>query len=89
MDVVHSQVAQCAELEFKALLCLCGLQVLQEFCNEAIASKPTTLEGDIKQYRKLQADASSHARTKLALQFRIAIKQLLHTCAWQYDPSQA
>ena len=68
-------------------LCAC-LQVLQEFCSLAIASKATALEADIKQLQGL-SDSESTDRLKLALQFRIAVKQLLHTCAWQYDPSQA
>ena len=64
------------------------MQVLQDFCNEAIASKPTTIEADIKQFKALQGDASASERLKMALQFRISTKQLLHTCLWQYDPTQ-
>ena len=65
------------------------MQILQDFCNAAIASKPTSLETDIKQFKLLQADPKASDRSKMALQFRISTKQLLHTCVWQYDPSQA
>lgn len=68
--------------------CTC-LQVLQDFCKEAAASKPTILEADLEHLQSLQQDPSVNARLTLALQFRISVKRLLHSCIWQYDPSQA
>lgn len=64
------------------------LEVLQDFCKEAIASKPTTLAADISDLQSLQQGANCNARQATATQFRISTKQLLHKCALQYGSSR-
>lgn len=59
----------------------------------ALASKPTSLEANIKLFQALQTGASAHNQHQSALQIELnsgsVTKRLLHARAWQYQPSQA
>lgn len=64
------------------------LQVLHGFCSDILASKPTSLEVDQQLLERLQGGTDVTDRQRLALQFRIAKKELLKACIRQYDPAQ-
>ncbi|KAL3158709.1 hypothetical protein ABBQ32_011447 [Trebouxia sp. C0010 RCD-2024] len=63
-------------------------QVLHGFCSDILASKPTSLEVDQQLLERLQGGTDVTDRQRLALQFRIAKKELLKACIRQYDPAQ-
>ena len=61
------------------------VQVLYGVCQDIMNTKATTLADDSAAHEKLQQSGSSNARQKLALQFRIAYKSLLHACSLQHS----
>ena len=64
------------------------IQVVYHFCQQVLASKPTTLVEDIASLQQAQDLEVREEHDILALQFRIGKKELLQSCLWQYDPQQ-
>ena len=62
------------------------LQILHALCQKLLAMKPTSLEADVAYLQQLETAWPHMERERLAAQFRIGKKKLLHSCLWQYDP---
>ena len=60
-------------------------QVLYSLCEEIKVSKTTSLVDDARALTKLDKTESGTERQRLALQFRIAYKNLLHKCMLHHD----
>ena len=56
------------------------LQVLYQFCNQTLNSKPTTIKQDRIELKKLKQGDKRDERKRLAIQFRIGKKLILQSC---------
>ena len=65
--------------------CKHAVQVLYSFCQDILASKSTTLKDDTSALTAAQQIREGTERQRLALQFRVAYKGLLHHCVLDHE----